>query len=191
MLHLGKSAVVETEKWLRTEDFQAVWDILDDNVLKVTIVRELPSLKEEEVIDTILVKAPLVDRGAILVHYDRQVSEENLEEKLKRHKEDLARVAKKVLDKLNTYIVWDDNAFIGEINVEKDDLKTIGFFQDQLVIGLFTHLKYDLPELAPFSRWEDLRVKDITFELTNKISMKAARREFEDRCRVCEVWRKK
>lgn len=116
---------------------------------------------------------------------------EEYQEKLKRHKEDLAGVAKEVLDKLNTYIIWDDNMLIDEINLEKDDLKTIGFFQDQLVIGLFTHLKHDLPELASFSRWEDLRVKDITFELTNKISMKAARREFKDECRVCEVWRQK
>jgi len=189
ILHLGKVAVVDIEKWIRTEDSQKVWDILDDEVLKVTVVRDLPSL--EEVDPKILVKALQVDRVAILVHYGRKVPEENLEENLKRHKEDLAETAKKILNKLNSYITWDDNALIGEINLEKDDLETMGFFQDQLVIGLFAHLKHDLSELAPFSRWEDLRVKDITFELRNKISMKAARREFKDMCKVCEIWMRK
>lgn len=189
MLHLSKLAVVETEKWLRIEDFEKVWDILDDEVLKLTVVRELPSLKEEEVLDSILVKAPLVSRATILAHYGRKIPEEDLEENLKKHKEDLVVVAKKVLNKLNTYIIWNDNMLIGEINVEKNDLKTIGFLQDQLVIGLFTHLKHDIPELAPFSRWEDLRVKDITFELKNKISMKVARREFRGKCEVCKDWK--
>ena len=189
ILHLGKSTIVETEKWIKTEDLQAVRDILDDKVLKATVQRDLVSL--EEVDRNILVRALQIDRATILVHYGREILEEDSEEELKRHKEDLAEVAKKVLDKLNTYIVWDDNVLIGEINLEKDDLKMIGFFQDQLVIGLFTHLKHDLPELAPFSRWEDLRVKDITFELMNKISMKAARREFEDICKVCEIWKRK
>ena len=47
---------------------------------------------------------------------------------------DLAEAAKKVLEQLNTYITWDDNMLIGEINLEKDDLEARGFFQDQLVM---------------------------------------------------------
>jgi hypothetical protein len=124
--------------------------------------------------------------------HNRELIEINPEEahieKLKRHQEDLVEATKKVLEKLNLYVIYDDNMLIGEINVQEDDLETIGFFQDQLVIGLLTHLRQDISELAPFSRWEDLRVKDITFKLKNEISMKAARREFGGKCKVCKDW---
>lgn len=185
ILHVAKPIVVKTERWLRTEDYQIVRNILDDKVLKATIDRELPDLLEGR--PKLLIKARHVDQATVLVHYGRKAPEDDLEENLKRHKEDLTKAARKVLNKLNTYVVWDNSMLIDEINLENNDLETIGFFQDELVAGLFAHLKHDLSELAPFSRWEDLRVKDITFQLIKKISMKAARREFDGKCPACPI----
>jgi len=98
VLHLAKVTIVKTEKWLRTVDFEKVWDILDDNVLKATVVRELPSF--EEVDNSILVKAPQVDRASILAHYGRKAPEKDSEEDTKRHRDDLGWSQKIHLDTL-------------------------------------------------------------------------------------------
>lgn len=184
ILHLGKSTIVETEKWIKTEDLQAVRDILDDKVLKATVQRDLVSL--EEVDRNILVRALQVDRATILVHYGREISEEDSEEELKRHKEDLAQAAREVLRRLYTYIPWDEGITIEDINLEKDDTEAIGFFTDKIIIGLFAHLQNDMPTLQKCKMWEELKVKDITTQLLDEISLKAANRDFHGKCEVCK-----
>jgi hypothetical protein len=91
ILHLGKSTIVEAEKWLRDEDYQTVTEVLNDAILKATVERELPNLLEGE--PKILVKAGFVKQATILVHYGRKIPEANLEEKLIQHQNNLAQAA--------------------------------------------------------------------------------------------------
>ena len=118
----------------------------------------------------------------------------DLKEKLKQHKNDLADAAKEVLKILNMFegrTDLDENTEIGEVILIENDTETAGILEKQIVVGLFTHMKNEIAELVPLSCWQDLTPNYISFELRKKISMKAARRDFIGECEVCKVWMRK
>ena len=106
-------------------------------------------------------------------------------ERLRRHEEDLCKVARKVYAELCECCAWPADMTIEEINVERNDPKLVGLFLEKPVIGLLAHLQTDIEDLKPFARWEDLTPDDITKDLLDSISMKAAKREFNGKCDIC------
>lgn len=54
--------------------------------------------------------------------------------------------------------------------------------------GLLQHLKNDVEELLPFSRWEDLTSQDTSYRLRSKIDIFAEKKEFAGTCDICENW---
>jgi hypothetical protein len=186
-LHLGKPTVMETEKWIRTGDYKTVWDIFDDKVIEVTVGRDLPSLESDP---DILVRAGQVDRAAILLHYGRKVSEEDLEEKLRQHKNDLAECAKELVKRLKKYSEeWEGDLKIYEILVNEDDFGGIEFFNKKITQGLLIHLaNYDeyFSELQELKTWDELSIGDINENFVNLISLRAALGEFSGKCKICE-----
>lgn len=247
ILKIRKETVGKVEKWLRVEDVQTVSSILSDEVLKTTIIRDLPAF--EQVSRDIMVRACLVDRAAILLHYKGTVPDENLEEKLRQHqnelaeqaenrldaklnkqkdsliestqrlldkklaqnKDDIARMAKessevkefpknlehhydgltkaanKLIEALNIFdnLKVDDYTSLSDAILMYKNVRLRTILEDQLVIGLFSHLKEDIIELKPLSGWGDLTKKHITYALKKKISTKAAKRDFIGKCELC------
>ncbi len=115
-------------------------------------------------------------------------------EKLEQHKDDLAEAAKEALKILSIFegrIDLNENTEIGEVILIENDTETGNILENQIVVGLFAHIKYEIAELAPLSCWQDLTPKYISFGLRKKISMKAARRDFNGECEVCKIWRRK
>ena len=184
-LKIRKEIVGKTEAWLREEDIQSVSNILNNEVLKTTIVRELSSY--EEVDRNILVKATDVRSSAVLLHYGRRVPEDNLEEKLRQHKNDLAKAADKLIETLNIFetLEVDDYTSLSDVVLMYNDARIRTVLENQLIIGLFRHLKEDMVELKPLSYWGDFTKKHITYALKKKISVKAARRDFIGKCEMC------
>jgi len=111
---------------------------------------------------------------------------ETRREKLKQHEEDLCKAANDILDKLYEYCTWPRNITIEEINVERNEPEATGFFTKKVIIGLLAHLQTDVEELKRFVRWEDLTPNDISKDLLDSISTKAAKREFKGKCNLCQ-----
>lgn len=107
---------------------------------------------------------------------------------MERHKEDLYQAARELLRKLDSYLLWDGITLIGKIIVEEENFETIIFFQDDITIGLFEHLKRDINELKPFNKWEELSLKVISIGLRKQISLKAIDRDFNGKCGLCKDW---
>jgi hypothetical protein len=69
ILGIRSEKVVMTEEWLRNEDIRVVYNVLEDQALKSTVMRELSAF--EEIDHTLLVRAGQVTCDAILRHYGR------------------------------------------------------------------------------------------------------------------------
>lgn len=116
---------------------------------------------------------------------DEVTKEAIIKKELDSHKDDLYQAAKDIIRKLPTYTDWEcDDSSILEINVERNDLDAIDMFQSRLAIDLFLHLRNDILELQRYSRWEDIKVGEITQKLLDLISAKAAIRDFKGKCDI-------
>jgi len=67
ILHISKTTVWETEKWLKSAPLETVKGVFDDQALKRVVGRELPLLEEVE--PRLLVRAGQVTADDILRHY--------------------------------------------------------------------------------------------------------------------------
>lgn len=129
-----------------------------------------------------------------LVHHPELIEQSTTQEDTlnkrnsEKHVEDLAQAAREVLRRLYTYIPWNEDTTIEDINLEKDDVEATGFFTDKIIIGLFAHLQNDIQIFQKRKMWEELKVKNITAQLLDEISLKAANRDFHGRCEVCKDW---
>ena len=112
----------------------------------------------------------------------------NFKKQIDKHKEDLYQVTRELLRKLDSYILWDVHTLIGEIIVEEGNFEAISFFQDDVTIGLFEHLKHDIDELKPYNMWGEIPLKNFSPNLKKQISSKAAERDFNNRCSLCKDW---
>jgi hypothetical protein len=200
ILNIRKETVGKVEKWLKAEDVQTVSNILSDEVLKTTIIRDLPAF--EQVSRDIMARACLVDRAAILLHYKGTVPDENLEEKLRQHQNELteqaenrldaklkkqkdsliestqrlldkklaqnkddknlhydglAKAANKLIETLNIFdnLKIDDYTSLSDAILMYKNARLRTVLEDQLVVGLFSHLKEDIVELKPLKGWGD------------------------------------
>jgi hypothetical protein len=109
---------------------------------------------------------------------------------LRLHKEQLAFCAKELVKRLKIYVEeeWAGDLEISAILVDQNDFDAIEFFNKAITQELFVHLASlddEFTELKGLGTWEDLHVSNITEPFLNLISLKAARRDFEGRCRSC------
>jgi hypothetical protein len=118
-------------------------------------------------------------------HRPQLINEQRIQQNWIKHSDDLAQATREVLKRLYTYIHWNNNMTIEDINLEKNDAEATGFFTDKIVIGLFTHLQHDILVPQQFKSWEELKVKNITVSLLNELSLKAAKRDFNGKCEIC------
>jgi hypothetical protein len=68
-IHISKTTIVQAEEWLRNEDIGILYEVLNDQALKTTVVRDLAAFEEIE--HALLVRAGQITRDAVLMHYGR------------------------------------------------------------------------------------------------------------------------
>jgi len=169
MAHLDKNDELYSWAGIHRDTWKALWQELIET--PVEEVNQLPQdlqpwirgLEEWQKIST--------RKEDISKHWDKLLgAAESLSEQLR---------------SINRYMPKTDN-MIGDIAVDYNKQEFLEFIDDPWANRLLSHMKAELPELQDLRGWADLKVKDITQELLNKLSLRADRREFKGKCKICE-----
>ena len=79
---------------------------------------------------------------------------------------------------------------VDDISLNQEDQERIEAIDQFIAKRLLTHLQAEIPELSHLNIWGQLKVRDITHELLDKLSTKAYRRAFQGTCDICQDWAK-
>ena len=113
---------------------------------------------------------------------------------LEEHWKTLAEAAEDLAEQLRYIRRYssEKNETIGNYAVDHskrdDQPNVLEFWDDPPARSLLSHLKTELPKLLNLDRCDNLRVRDITKELLEILSAKAAQKEFQGKCKICEDW---
>jgi hypothetical protein len=109
-------------------------------------------------------------------------------DELCQHRSELSEVANNISNRLREirryYYPTDEK--VGELVIDYDQPKFLELLDDPQAKWLLSHMKAEFPYLKNLKTWADLRVKDITEELLDRLSLRAAKKEFKGSCEVCE-----
>lgn len=85
-----------------------------------------------------------------------------------------------------SHLIPKSDEFLWEVAVNWDEQDFLEFLHEPLPGYLLVHMKIDLPQLDALQRWSELRLSDIDDVLLDQLSLRAAQRKFEGKCKVCE-----
>jgi len=97
------------------------------------------------------------------------------------HHKDLSETAKTLSEELlaiKRYSPWMEQT-IGELAVDYDKPNFLEFLENPPARHLLSHMKAELPQLENLETWADLKVKDISQELLDRLSLRAERVDFQ------------
>ena len=77
---------------------------------------------------------------------------------------------------------------IDDIALTEEEQKQLESYDSYMVKCLFTHLQSEVTELREIDNIGQLRVRNITDELLNGLSVIAYRRDFTGTCDICRDW---
>jgi hypothetical protein len=164
----------EDKYWVRTsrDTFKALEQEL----------REMPNTEVEMLPDNlkIWVRGLREEQKQLAIH----------KEDILRHLNELSEVANNISNRLREirryYTPTDEK--VAELAVNYDEPELLELLDNPQAKWLLSHMKAEFSNLANLKTWADLRVKDITEELLDKLSLRAAKKEFKGSCEVCESW---
>ncbi len=109
---------------------------------------------------------------------------------LREHYDGMSNVAKNLSDNLREMRagVHDMNATIEEMTVENNKREFLLFLEGYDGKCLLTHTKAELPQLKNLNAWHDLRIREISNELLDKLVQRAIDRKYKyaTDCPACE-----
>ncbi|MFC1926225.1 hypothetical protein ACFLWV_00540 [Chloroflexota bacterium] len=195
ILHCGKLTVVDSERWFKGLPYTEAERLCNDTDIK-RVVRKESITKSDELTTDLLVKAAQVTVDDILRRFREdyllETSEHNsaalaIERMKQNHWVDLADVARKLASNLRfakMYVIEQDEK-IGEIVIGKNLEDRIQEYDPFLGQCLFSHMQNEISQLKDLTAWSQLKVKDITDELLDKLKIASLRKIFSGQCSVC------
>ncbi|MFC2122621.1 hypothetical protein ACFLRP_02930, partial [Bacteroidota bacterium] len=107
------------------------------------------------------------------------------------HIGNLVQVAKRLESNLLPYSLydWDITLLDAVVENEEGDSDIVQqLHQDYMTKCLFYHMKEELSQLGDIDSWEEIKIKDITYTLLGRLSMRAKHKNFLGKCEVCKDW---
>jgi len=124
-----------------------------------------------------------------IVWLARKALEDSTNKNWQDHLDEISTAARELAESLKANYwpyTYTSKQVIAEDAVDYDNTDLVSLLNSLQIKWLFSHVKDEFPQLSGLTRWDDLRVCDIDENLVDTLIKKAARREFQGDCEICE-----